>query len=65
MRLIDSAVSLSPALTFTKPTTDSPDMPDLQYAASHNDTMIGLRDHVLPRRCEASPSMPKTLLTLL
>lgn len=26
-------------------------MPDLQYAASHNDTMVGLRDHVLPKHC--------------
>lgn len=27
-------------------------MPDLQYAASHNDTMVGIRDHLLPMRCE-------------
>ncbi|KAI4951915.1 hypothetical protein J4E91_003376 [Alternaria rosae] len=27
-------------------------MPDLQYAASHNETMVGLRDHVLPKRYE-------------
>jgi general transcription factor 3C polypeptide 5 (transcription factor C subunit 1) len=26
-------------------------MPDLQYAASHNDTMVGIRDHLLPMRC--------------
>ncbi|EMD67312.1 hypothetical protein COCSADRAFT_136157 [Bipolaris sorokiniana ND90Pr] len=25
-------------------------MPDLQYAASHSDTMVGLRDHILSRR---------------
>ena len=29
-------------------------MPDLQYAASQNDVMIGLRDHVLPARCKRS-----------
>jgi hypothetical protein len=27
-------------------------MPDLQYAASQNDVMVGLRDHVLPTRCK-------------
>lgn len=27
-------------------------MPDLQYAASQNDVMVGLRNHVLPARCE-------------
>lgn len=27
-------------------------MPDLQYAASQNDVMVGLRDHVLPARCK-------------
>jgi general transcription factor 3C polypeptide 5 (transcription factor C subunit 1) len=27
-------------------------MPDLQYAASQNDVMLGLRDHVLPARCK-------------
>jgi general transcription factor 3C polypeptide 5 (transcription factor C subunit 1) len=27
-------------------------MPDLQYAASQNDAMVGLRDHVLPARCK-------------
>ncbi|KAH7396311.1 RNA polymerase III transcription factor IIIC subunit-domain-containing protein [Pyrenochaeta sp. MPI-SDFR-AT-0127] len=25
-------------------------MPDLQYTASHNDMMVGLREHVLPKR---------------
>lgn len=28
-------------------------MPDLQYAASHNDVMVTLRDHILPARCES------------
>jgi general transcription factor 3C polypeptide 5 (transcription factor C subunit 1) len=27
-------------------------MPDLQYAAAHNDTMVGIRDHLLPMRCK-------------
>lgn len=27
-------------------------MPDIQYTASTNPTMMGLRDHVLPNRCE-------------
>jgi hypothetical protein len=31
--------------------TDFTAMPDLQYAASQNDVMVGLRDHVLPARC--------------
>lgn len=31
--------------------TDLTAMPDLQYAASQNDVMVGLRDHVLPARC--------------
>ena len=39
------------------------DMPDLQYAASHNDTMIGLRDHILTKRCKVTLSMLKTCLT--
>lgn len=38
-------------------------MPDLQYAASHSDTMVGLRDHILSRRCMISPSSPGTSLT--
>jgi hypothetical protein len=32
--------------------TDLTAMPDLQYAASQNDVMVGLRDHVLPARCK-------------
>jgi general transcription factor 3C polypeptide 5 (transcription factor C subunit 1) len=28
-------------------------MPDLQYAASRNDTMVGIRDHLLPMRCKS------------
>jgi len=32
--------------------TDLIAMPDLQYAASQNDVMVGLRDHVLPARCK-------------
>lgn len=27
-------------------------MPDLQYAASQNDVMVDLRNHVLPARCK-------------
>jgi general transcription factor 3C polypeptide 5 (transcription factor C subunit 1) len=27
-------------------------MPDLQFAASHSDMMIGLRDHILTKRCK-------------
>jgi general transcription factor 3C polypeptide 5 (transcription factor C subunit 1) len=34
--------------------TDCAAMPDLQYTASHNDVMVGLRDHVLPARCEST-----------
>lgn len=29
-------------------------MPDLQYAASRDDTMIRLRDHILPKTCRFS-----------
>jgi general transcription factor 3C polypeptide 5 (transcription factor C subunit 1) len=32
--------------------TDFLDMPDLQYTAVHNDTMVGLRDHILTKRCK-------------
>jgi len=27
-------------------------MPDLQYSATRNDTMVNIRDHVLPLKCE-------------
>lgn len=36
--------------------TDFIAMPDLQYAASHNDVMVGLRDHVLSARCKLTVS---------
>jgi hypothetical protein len=29
-------------------------MPDLQYSATHNDTMVKLRDHILPVKCKQS-----------
>jgi len=29
-------------------------MPDLQYSATHNDTMVNLRDHILPTKCKHS-----------
>jgi general transcription factor 3C polypeptide 5 (transcription factor C subunit 1) len=29
-------------------------MPDLQYSATHNDTMVRLRDHILPVKCKQS-----------
>jgi hypothetical protein len=35
--------------------TNFSDMPDLQHTASHNDAMIGLRDHILPKRCKRNP----------
>jgi general transcription factor 3C polypeptide 5 (transcription factor C subunit 1) len=37
-------------------------MPDLQYSATHNDAMVNLRDHLLPMRCESSPT-DRTLRT--
>lgn len=45
--------------------TNSPDMPDMQYDASHNDTMVGLRDHVLSNRCKISQAVFRHFLTLL
>jgi general transcription factor 3C polypeptide 5 (transcription factor C subunit 1) len=29
-------------------------MPDLQYSATHDNTMVKLRDHVLPMKCKHS-----------
>ena len=40
--------------------TKSLDMPDMQYNASHNDTMVALRDHVLSKRCKTSSVIIQT-----
>jgi len=48
-RHIASGVSTPSAIY--RPFSDRVAMPDLQYSATHNDSMINLRDHVLPARC--------------
>jgi hypothetical protein len=49
MRLIDSEVSTTVAV---KVKANNTAMPDLQYAAARNDTMVDIRDHIMPMRCK-------------